>query len=62
VIPKPSVPIQIQETQEEKSLAVNFDDYENEVARWNSVSRKWEFKNGQMMDCAVINVFSAREE
>jgi hypothetical protein len=62
VIPKPSVPIQIQEAQEEKSLAVNFDDYENEVARWNPVSRKWEFKNGQMMDCGVINVFSAKEE
>jgi hypothetical protein len=62
MIPKPFVPVQISEAQEEKSIALKFGDYVNNVALWNSETRQWEFKNGQMMNCYLADSFSAKEE
>lgn len=53
MIPKPFVPLEVIEAQEEKLLALNFEDFEDSVALFNPKTRQWEFKNGQIMNCGV---------
>jgi hypothetical protein len=62
MIPKPFVPLEIIEAQEEKPLVLDFEDFGNNVARFNSKTRQWEFKNGQMMNCGVNDGFIAGEQ
>jgi len=62
MIPKPFVPLEIIEAQEEKPLVLGFEDFENNVARFNSKTRQWEFKNGQMMNCGVNDGFVTGEQ
>ena len=62
MIPKPLVPLEIIEKQEEKSLTLKFDDYHNNVALFNPKTRQWEFKNGQIMNCGVNDGFVAGEQ
>jgi hypothetical protein len=62
MIPKPFVPFGIIEAQQEKPVVFKFDDYDNNVARFNPNTRQWEFKNGQMMNCGVGDGFLAGEE
>lgn len=62
MIPKPLVPVQISEAQEEKSLVLRFGDYANNVALWNPKTRQWEFINGQKMNCNIGDGFTAKEK
>lgn len=57
MIPKPFVPLEIIEAQETKPPLLKFEDFKNNVARFNSKTRQWEFKNGQMMNCGVNDGF-----
>lgn len=60
MIQKPIVPVQIVEAQEDRSRSLRFKDYNNETARWNPRTRQWEFKNGQLMNCNILDGFSAK--
>ena len=62
MIPKPVVPLQIDEAKEEKPRMLRYEDYTNNVAQWNPNTRQWEFKNGQMMNCDITDNFLAKEE
>ncbi len=62
MIPKPFVPLEVSEEQEERPLVFNFDDFKNNVALFNSKTRQWEFRNGQKMNCGVNDGFLAGEQ
>ena len=62
MIPKPFVPLEVSEAQEERPLVLKFEDFENNVALFNSKTRQWEFKNGQTMNCGVNYGFVTGEQ
>ena len=62
MIPKPFVPLEVSEAREERPLVLKFEDFENNVALFNSKTRQWEFKNGQTMNCGVNDGFLEGEQ
>ena len=58
MIPKPAIPVQVTRPEEvrvevETLGSPTFGDFQNMVARWNTVSMQWELPNGTTMDCQV---------
>ena len=53
MIPKPFVPLKIIEKKEKRSLMLRIDEYDKNVASFNSNTRQWEFRNGQIINCGI---------